>query len=496
MYRSSRNKALQASASMAIIQGLAADGGLFVPSRIPSIDITDRAYLDKSYKELAKEILALYLDDFSEEEIDFCVERAYTDKFETDEIVPVKKAGAYSFIELFHGRTLAFKDLALSILPFLILTAKQKNRIQEDILIMTATSGDTGKAALEAFKDIEGIKIAVYYPDNGVSDMQKHQMTTQKGENLRVYAISGNFDDAQSAVKKAFTSEAFQSEIRKKGYLLSSANSINIGRLVPQIVYYFSSYFKLVKQSQIALGEKINICVPTGNFGNILAAYYAQKMGLPVNRLVSASNQNKVLADFFTTGGVYDTRREFYTTGSPSMDILISSNLERLLYHASEGNDALVKEKMLDLKEKGHYQVNAEAMPETDLFAGDFAIEEDCKRAIKTLFEEAGYLIDPHTAVAVEAYEKYNRERGEEYPVLIASTASPFKFPAFVLDALGVKVGEDENPFDTLRKLESVSGLTIPVALSGSEHFERRFAEVIDAKDLEESVFRFLEESK
>ncbi len=492
MYVSSRNKNISVSSSQAIIQGLAQDGGLFVPSKIPSVNINDEKYLTMSYKDVAKDILALYLDDFTKEEIDFCVENAYTDMFETDEIVPVKKADGLYFIELYHGKTLAFKDVALSILPFLIVTAKKKNKIKEDILIVTATSGDTGKAALEAFKDRSGIKIIVYYPDTGVSDMQKHQMITQQGNNLHVYAISGNFDDAQTAVKKAFNSSEFKNKLKNQGYILSSANSINIGRLVPQIVYYFTSYFQLVKTGEIKLGDKINIAVPTGNFGNILAAYYASTMGLPVNKLVCASNKNKVLADFFLDNGTYDINREFYTTESPSMDILISSNFERILYHASNGNTEFVNKKMQELKDNGKYKVALDILAEMDIFAGEFTDEIDCKLAIQNVFNSANYLIDSHTAVAVNAYQKYNSKKMENNKVLIASTASPFKFPAFVLEAIDEKLDKNTKAFDALRKLERISKIKIPKSLADSEFFEKRFDKTINANDLEESIFNFL----
>ncbi len=496
MYVSSRNKNLQVSSSQAIIEGLATDGGLFVPNRIPKININEQKYLEMSYKDFAKEILTLYLDDFSKAEIDYCVENAYTDMFEKEQVAPVKKADGLYFIELYHGKTLAFKDVALSILPFLILTAKKKNNIKEDILIVTATSGDTGKAALEAFKDREGIKIIVYYPDTGVSDMQKHQMITQKGDNLHVYAISGNFDDAQNAVKKAFNSSDFKSKLKDKGYILSSANSINIGRLIPQIVYYITSYFELVKSNEIKLGDKINIAVPTGNFGNILAAYYASEMGLPVNKLLCASNMNKVLADFFLDKGSYDINRKFYTTESPSMDILISSNFERIIYHASKGDSDLVKSKMQELKDAKKYQVSLDVFTNMDIFTGEFTEEDNCKLAIQDVFKSANYLIDPHTAVAVHAYKKYNNKVKSANKVLVASTASPFKFPAFVLEAIDQKLDTNTKAFDALRKLEKISKIKIPKSLADSEFFEKRFDKVIDAENLEASIFNFLETQK
>lgn len=494
MYQSSRNEAIRAKASAAILQGLAKDGGLFVPKEFPKLEIHQEKYRTMSYKDFATEILSLYLDDFSRKEIETCVELAYTANFETEEVVPVQKAGGLFFIELFHGKTLAFKDLALSILPHLMLSSKRKNGEQKKILIMTATSGDTGKAALEAFQDIEDIKIVVYYPDKGVSDMQKQQMLTQRGENLCVYAISGNFDDAQSAVKRAMTGETFNKSISDRGYLLSSANSINIGRLIPQIVYYFTSYFKLVQKNEIVQGEEINIVVPTGNFGNILAAYYAKKMGLPVHKLICASNKNKILADFFTNGGTYDTKRNFYTTGSPSMDILISSNFERALYHASGGDCTLVAEKMKELKEQGVYRFPIDEFAEMKNFAGEYADEEESGAELKRMFEDAHYLIDPHTAVAVSAYRKYLKKNPDKRKVLIASTASPFKFPAFVLEALGHGTDPKEAPFDTLRRLENLTGIQIPKALAETEHLEKRFGSLIDAGHLEESIFRFLDE--
>ncbi len=433
----------QAASPKAILQGLASDGGLFVPSEFPHLSTnpvskTSLANLSGlSYKDLALEIISMYFDEFSREELKDCIDKAYSvpkdgpnPRFDTDLIAPVvKKADCY-FCELYHGRTLAFKDFALSLLPYLLKLSAKELKMDQKTLILTATSGDTGKAALEAFCDVEGTSVAVYYPEKGVSMAQKRQMITQEGSNTIVIGIEGNFDQAQTGVKNLFSDHRFRERMHEKGYRLSSANSINIGRLVPQIVYYFYAYFRLLEQEKLPLGTPVNFCVPTGNFGNILAANYAKEMGLPIQTLICASNDNKVLYDFFATK-VYDINRSFITTVSPSMDILISSNLERLLY---KGNLDFEKTKALmeSLSRQGRYTYEA-AMAD---IVGEYATQEDTLQTIKTLYEESGYIIDTHTAVALHAYKQYCQKTKDETKTIIMSTASPFKFAATVLSAL------------------------------------------------------------
>lgn len=474
---------------MAILEGLASDGGLFVPCEFPKIDISDKKYLRFSYKDFAKEILSLYLSDFTIEEINFCVESAYTDKFDNEEVVPVKKAGNFFFVELFHGKTLSYKDVSLSILPYLILTAKEKNRIKEDILMISATCKNAG---LEAFKDMDEIKLVLYYPNNKVSEIESIQMTSQKAENLRFYDVDGNLDDVQNAVKRALNNDVFKKELKDKGYVLSSASSINIGCLIPQIVYYFTSYFHLVKTGEIELGEKINIAIPSANLGNTLAAFYAKKMGLAVNRLVCASNANKVLADFFLSMGTYNIRRKFYKTESPSMDILMASNFERLLYHASEEDTKFIREKMEKLQEKHVLNLSLRIMANLDSFSGESCGKSRSKLAIKNMFSNYGYLIDPHTAIAVRAYEKYNEKKLEKHKVLLVSTSSPFMFPRFVIESIDKKMEEGTKFIAAIKRLEVLSGIKIPKVLAENKFYENKLNEVIDESDLEDSIFSFL----
>lgn len=463
MYNSTRNKQETATASQAILKGLATDGGLFVPESIPALDKDIATLANMSYQEVAYEVMKLYITDFTEEELKNCINRAYDSKFDTKEIAPlVKKDGAY-YLELFHGATIAFKDMALSILPHLLTTSAKKNNVKNEIVILTATSGDTGKAALAGFADVEGTSIIVFYPKNGVSPIQEKQMVTQKGANTKVVGITGNFDDAQSGVKAMFNNKELAERMDKAGYQFSSANSINIGRLVPQIVYYVYAYSRLVKNGEIKAGDKMNVVVPTGNFGNILAAYYAKNMGLPIDKLICASNDNKVLYDFFQTG-TYDKNREFILTTSPSMDILISSNLERLIYKIA-GNDA---EKCADLMKalstSGVYNITENMKAELHDFVGGYTDEAKTAATIKEVYDKEGYIMDTHTAVAAGVYKDYVAKSGDKTPTVIASTASPYKFTRSVMNAIDAKYNE-MGDFELVDELCKLSGVKVPNAI-------------------------------
>ncbi|CAK7028674.1 threonine synthase [Tissierella sp.] len=458
-YISTRNKEISISSSEAIIQGISKDGGLFVPQILPRIEDLE-AMENMGYREIAYTIMKKFFTDFELESLKTCIDKAYDNKFDTDIIAPVVEVNNSFILELFHGPTFAFKDMALSILPYLLKESIRITSIQKEIVILTATSGDTGKAALEGFANVRGIKIIVFYPENGVSEIQKKQMITQEGENTFVVGIRGNFDDAQNGVKDIFNDREFIELIDKNNYMFSSANSINIGRLIPQIVYYFYSYSMLVKQKKLNKGEKINIVVPTGNFGNILAAYYAKVMGLPVNKLICASNENNVLSDFFRTG-VYDKRRELILTSSPSMDILISSNLERLLFHLSEGDDKIVASSMEKLSKEGFYKMNDLNFED---FYNNYSTEEEVKERICKVFKKENYLMDPHTAVAINVYEKYRSETKDNLKTIIASTASPYKFGNTVASAIGIKTG-DKDEFRILEELEDKTKIAVPKAI-------------------------------
>ena len=435
-YRSTRDSSVRATASQAILKGLSADGGLFVPDSIPALDVDLDELAKMDYQETAYAVMSRFLTDFTEEELKDCIRRAYDEKFDTPEIAPLSKADGAYYLELYHGATIAFKDMALSILPHLMTASAKKNQVKNEIVILTATSGDTGKAALAGFADVPGTRIVVFYPKNGVSPIQEKQMVTQKGANVKVIGIHGNFDDAQSGVKAIFGDRELEREMAGAGFQFSSANSINIGRLVPQIVYYVYAYGKLYANGEIEKGEKINIVVPTGNFGNILAAYYAKQMGLPVAKLICASNENKVLFDFFQTGS-YDRNREFILTSSPSMDILISSNLERLIYRIAGEDDRADAEFMKNLAEKGVYEITPAMREKLADFYGNFATEEETARTIRDLYEKTGYVIDPHTAVASCVYGKYKADTADGTKTVIASTASPYKFTRSVMNAIG-----------------------------------------------------------
>ena len=463
VYRSTRNAQETATASMAILKGLANEGGLFVPDTIPAFDKSLEELSKMDYREVAYQVMKLMLTDFTEEELRHCINSAYDSKFDTKEIAPlVHKAGAY-YLELFHGATIAFKDMALSILPYLLTTSAKKNDVKNEIVILTATSGDTGKAALAGFADVPGTKIIVFYPKHGVSPIQEKQMVTQKGDNTCVIGITGNFDDAQTGVKKMFSDKELNEYLASKGYQFSSANSINIGRLVPQMVYYVYAYTRLVANGEIKAGDKINVVVPTGNFGNILAAFYAKQMGLPINKFICASNENKVLYDFFRTG-TYDRKREFILTTSPSMDILISSNLERLIYRIA-GNDAdKNRELMSALTGNGKYEITEEMKAQLADFYGNFASEAETATEIRRLYEKCGYVIDTHTAVASAVYGKYVAETGDHKTTVIASTASPFKFTRSVMDAIDTKY-DVMGDFELVDELSKIAKVKVPGAI-------------------------------
>ena len=461
-YKSTRDDSVKVTASQAILKGLAPDGGLFVPESIPSFDKSLEELSKMSYKEVAYEVMKLMLDDFTEEELKACIDKAYDEKFDTDVIAPLVKADGAYYLELFHGATIAFKDMALSILPHLLITSAKKNDVHNEIVILTATSGDTGKAALAGFADVKGTRIIVFYPKNGVSPIQEKQMVTQKGDNTYVIGIKGNFDDAQTGVKKIFGDKELEKEMAEAGFQFSSANSINIGRLVPQIVYYVYAYTRLLADGEIKAGDKINAVVPTGNFGNILAAFYAKNMGLPINKLICASNENKVLYDFFTTGE-YDRNREFVLTTSPSMDILISSNLERLIYRIAGNSAKKNSELMESLKNTGKYEITPEMKAQLSDFYGNYATEAEDAATIKKLYEDTGYVIDTHTAVAATVYEKYKKETGDDTVTVIASTASPYKFTRSVMDAIDSKY-DSMTDFELVDELSKISNVAVPQA--------------------------------
>ena len=435
LYKSTRGKEETVTASMAILKGLSEDGGLFVPTEIPKLDVPMDELAKMSYQETAYEVMKCFLTDFTEEELKNCINNAYDEKFDTKEIAPLHEADGAYFLELYHGATIAFKDMALSILPHLMTTAAKKNQVKNEIVILTATSGDTGKAAMAGFANVPGTKIIVFYPKHGVSPIQEKQMVTQKGNNTYVVGITGNFDDAQTAVKKMFNDKELEAELDAAGYQFSSANSINIGRLVPQIVYYVYAYASLVRQGKIKDGQEINVVVPTGNFGNILAAYYAKQMGLPVHKLICASNDNKVLYDFFRTG-TYDRKRDFILTTSPSMDILISSNLERLIYKISGEDARKDTDLMTELKTKGSYAITGEMKANLADFAAGYATEEQVAKTIHDIYEDTGYVMDTHTAVAATVYKAYRKDSKDDRKTVIASTASPYKFAGRVMSCL------------------------------------------------------------
>ncbi|HSV30568.1 MAG TPA: threonine synthase [Atribacteraceae bacterium] len=461
-YTSTRGKSAKQSSAGAILSGIASDGGLYVPDPLPLDSLDPLEIVNKSYQEIALVVMAEYFTDFSDADLKACIDLAYLNTFDTPHIAPLVKRDDVYYLELFHGPTLAFKDVALTILPHLMKQAARMSGTDREIVILTATSGDTGKAALEGFAGVEGTKIIVFFPEHGVTQIQKRQMVTQHGENAYVIGIEGNFDDAQAGVKAIFTDPALSAKLYQSNYMFSSANSINIGRLVPQIVYYFFAYTQLLRSGEIKRDEPIDYVVPTGNFGNILAAYYAKQLGLPVNRLICASNENRVLFDFFTSG-TYDKNRDFVMTMSPSMDILVSGNLERLLYHASDDDSASVRQMMDRLNLTGRFDISPimrEAL--SDFYAG-FATEEETSQSIKQVYESSGYLIDPHTAVGHAVYSGYREKTQNPTKAVIVSTASPFKFTASVMKALGRDYKADD--FELIDILSRETGLSVPTPL-------------------------------
>ena len=490
LYNSTRSNGTPVKASEAILKGLSDDGGLFVPDRIPALDKSLKELSGLTYKEVAYEVMKLFLTDFTEEELKQCINNAYDSKFDTEVIAPLVEAEGAYYLELFHGATIAFKDMALSILPHLLITSAKKNQVKNEIVILTATSGDTGKAALAGFAGVKGTKIIVFYPKHGVSPIQEKQMVTQKGDNTCVIGITGNFDDAQTGVKKLFGDKELAAEMDKAGYQFSSANSINIGRLVPQIVYYVYAYAQLLKEGRIADGEAINVVVPTGNFGNILAAFYAKNMGLPIKKLICASNDNKVLYDFFETG-VYDRNREFVLTTSPSMDILISSNLERLIYRIA-GNDAEKNAALMAaLSGQGKYEITAEMKEKLADFYGNYATEKETAATIKELYEETGYVIDTHTAVATTVYKKYKAQTKDEAKTVIASTASPFKFTRSVMEAIDEKYA-DMDDFALVDELSKLANVKVPNAIEEIRTAPVLHDRVCDKEEMKAVVKEFL----
>lgn len=490
MYASTRDAEERVTASQAILKGLAKDGGLYVPTTIPSLDVDMDTLAKMSYQETAYEVLKLFLTDFTEEELKHCIDSAYDSKFDTEEIAPLVNADGAYYLELFHGPTIAFKDMALSILPHLLITAARKNQVKNDIVILTATSGDTGKAALAGFADVKGTKIIVFYPKDGVSPIQEKQMVTQKGDNTFVVGIHGNFDDAQTGVKQLFNDRELAQEMADAGLQFSSANSINIGRLVPQVVYYVYAYAKLLEEGKIADGEKINVVVPTGNFGNILAAFYAKNMGVPIDKLICASNENKVLYDFFVSGK-YDRNREFMLTSSPSMDILISSNLERLIYRIA-GNDAGKNaEFMAALSQDGSYQITEEMKEKLSDFYGNYASEKETADRIKDMYENTGYVLDTHTAVASAVYQKYVADTKDTTKTVIASTASPFKFTRSVMNAIDPKY-DQMSDFDLVDELSKIGNVEVPNAIEEIRTAPVIHNNVCDKAEMKAVVKRFL----
>jgi len=493
-YNSTRNSSVKVTGAEAIVQGISAEGGLFVPEEIPSLTLDEiKAIGEMKYADRAFAVFSKYLTDFTDAEIHYCTDNAYSTKnFETESIAEIAHLfdGTY-MLELWHGPTCAFKDMALQILPYFLTTSAKKINLDKKIVILVATSGDTGKAALEGFKDVEGTSILVFYPEDGVSPMQKRQMKTQEGSNVGVCALKGNFDDCQNGVKAIFTDADIKNALDSKGMMFSSANSINWGRLVPQIVYYVSAYAELVKDGEINLGDKINIVVPTGNFGNILAGYYAKHMGVPVNKLICASNINNVLTDFINTG-VYDRNRDFHTTVSPSMDILISSNLERLLYLLTDRNDALIREWFGKLATEGRYEVSDDVKAKlSEEFCAGFCDDQQTKATIHEIYGKYSYTCDTHTAVAVKVYEDYKKATNDTTKTVIASTASPYKFSSAVLEALEGKVS-DIDEYSKVDKIAELSKLPVPSALADLRNKPERFNDVIDKSEQKQYVLKVL----
>lgn len=489
-YKSTRSGQEPVTASMAILKGLSDDGGLYVPDHIPALDKSLSELAGMRYQDIAYEVMKLYLTDFTQEELRGCIDRAYDKKFDTEVIAPLVEADGAYFLELFHGATIAFKDMALSILPHLMTTSARKNRIEDEIVILTATSGDTGKAALAGFAGVKGTRIVVFYPKDGVSPIQERQMVTQRGDNTFVVGIHGNFDDAQTGVKKIFSDRQLAAEMQAQGYRFSSANSINIGRLVPQIVYYVYAYARLLSEGRLEEGQKLNVVVPTGNFGNILAAFYAKNMGLPIGRLICASNDNKVLYDFFQTG-VYDRNREFVLTSSPSMDILISSNLERLIYRIAGDDPQKNARLMAALSGEGRYEITELMREGLKDFYGGFATEEETAATIRRIYENFGYVLDTHTAVAASVYTKYVWETGDRTVTVIASTASPFKFTRSVMNAIDGKY-ESMTDFELVDELSGIANVKVPAAIEEIRNAPVIHSNVCEVSEMASTVRQFL----
>ncbi|MBC5618927.1 threonine synthase [Streptococcus anginosus] len=489
VYQSTRDANNTVTASQAILQGLATDGGLFTPISYPQVELDFTKLKDASYQEVAKLILSAFLDDFTDQELNDCINNAYDSKFDTPEIAPLVKLNGQYNLELFHGATVAFKDMALSILPHLMTTAAKKHGLKNKIVILTATSGDTGKAAMAGFADVPGTEIIVFYPKDGVSKVQELQMTTQTGDNTHVVAIEGNFDDAQTNVKSMFNDAVLRERLAAHKLQFSSANSMNIGRLVPQIVYYVYAYAQLVKTGQIQAGEAVNFAVPTGNFGNILAAYYAKQIGLPVGKLICASNENNVLTDFFKTQ-VYDKKRSFKVTSSPSMDILVSSNLERLIFHLLGNSAEKTADLMKSLNQHGQYELTDFDPAILELFAAEYATEVETAAEIKRVYEASDYIEDPHTAVASAVYQKYRTATGDETTTVIASTASPYKFPVVAVEAVTGQAGLSD--FEALAKLHELSDVVVPPAVDGLENAQVRHKTTVAADQMQAAVESYL----
>ncbi len=492
-YTSTRNDTLKVSSSFAIANGISEEGGLFVPTDIPKVtpEFID-SLVPMTYIERARKVLSLYLTDFTDEEIDEDTLGAYSTGFTHEKIAPlVNLDGNINILELWHGPTCAFKDMALQLLPYLLTGSARKMADGKETVILVATSGDTGKAALEGFKDVPGTKILVFYPSDGVSAMQKLQMTTQQGANVGVCAIKGNFDDAQTGVKTIFTDSFVKEKLAENNMTFSSANSINWGRLVPQIVYYFSAYADMIASGQIANGDKINFTVPTGNFGNILAAYYAKEMGLPVNKLICASNANNVLTEFIETGR-YNRLRQFHTTVSPSMDILVSSNLERLLYHLSDNGSAEIRELFSALSSNGEYTVTKAMLDKIqETFAAGCCDDTETKKTIGAKFKDFSYLADPHTSVAINVYDNYRKTTKDETPTVIVSTASPYKFSPAVLEGLGEAPSTDDE-FEMMAAVDSITGVPAPLKLTELWGASPRFTDICDKTEMQSVVFSML----
>lgn len=490
VYHSTRNGEETATASEAILKGLTSDGGLFVPDCIPKLQAELEDLTKMSYQEIAYAVMKEFLTDFTEEELKSCIENAYDSKFDTEEIAPMKKIGDAYYLELFHGATIAFKDMALSILPHLLVTSARKNEVKNEIVILTATSGDTGKAALAGFADVPGTKIIVFYPKSGVSPIQEKQMVTQKGENTYVIGIKGNFDDAQTGVKKMFSNKELAAVMNENGYQFSSANSINIGRLVPQVVYYVKAYADLLKAGAVKAGEPMNVVVPTGNFGNILASFYAKQMGIPIGKFICASNKNKVLFDFFQSG-TYDRNRDFYVTTSPSMDILISSNLERLIYRIAGNDPKQCADFMAALTADGVYTITEDMKKELSEFYGAYGDEKETAEKIQSVYQAEGYVMDTHTAVAAVAYDKYVKEANDQTPTVIASTASPYKFTRSVMNAIDPAY-DAKTDFELVDELQKISKTDVPKAIEEIRTAPVLHDTICDTEAMEDEVKKIL----